>query len=759
MNTNLALRFIIAILFACSICKFEAVAETPQVSSQHSVEMQKGLVLFKKSVRKTLIDNCVKCHNSTSKKADFDLSTRKALLSSGHADRPADQSYLVQVIRHEEEPFMPHKAEKLHPKQIAGITKWLDLGAPYDAPLVEIANGAITQSSGITNADRQFWSFLPLASELPDVEDSWCGNDIDRFVLHKLQSKNLRPQKQATKRQLIRRAYFDLIGLPPTPEEVRSFEADEDADSYERMIDRLLDSKHYGERWARHWLDVARFAESSGFEHDDDRPNAYHFRDFVIKALNDDLPFNEFVRWQIAGDEIAPHNPLAMSATGFLGAGVFPTQLTEVEFESARYDELDDMVSSTSLAFLGLSVGCARCHDHKFDPIPSRDYYQMVATFASTVRSEVKLSLEPASKPVKVQITADGFAPMKNHADGRGYPHYYKNVYFLNRGDVAQKQSVVDQGFLHVLMRNSDGTSHWKQAPPTNWNRSQFRRTALANWITDPTDGAGQLLARVIANRLWQHHFGQGIVTTPNDFGMQGERPTHPKLLDWLASELIRGGWKLKSIHRLIMMSNVYRQGNDINEVAAKIDPKNRLYWRRTPRRLEAEAIRDSCLSISGLLDKTMFGRGTLNESSLRRSIYFTIKRSKLIPSMMLFDWPEHLVSIGQRASTTTAPQALLFLNSEMGRKYASGFAKQLHPLVRGDTKKNEERDYRPAIQYAYESAFGRIPSDREVQISLRFISDSVESNEKPNDETSELGALTDFCHAMLAANEFIYIP
>ncbi|MGH7130121.1 MAG: DUF1549 and DUF1553 domain-containing protein, partial [Planctomycetaceae bacterium] len=339
---------------------------------------------------------------------------------------------------------------------------------------------------------------------------------------------------------------------------------------------------------------MARFAESHGYEQDYDRPHAYHYRDFLIRAFNADMPYDRFVRWQLAGDELAPGDPLAMTATGFLGAGVFPTQLTEQEFESARYDELDDMTATTGVAFLGLSIGCARCHDHKFDPIPTRDYYRLAATFTTTIRSEIDLVLEPGGEPVKVMVASEGFPHMKHHADERGFPHFYEKTFFLQRGDVHQKDGAATQGFLQVLMRGEHQPSHWQIEPPDDWTRTSFRRAALANWITDPQHGAGHLAARVMVNRLWQHHFGRGIVATPNDFGMQGERPTHPELLDWLAAELIGSAefgvrnaelsgnaecgvenaelekthsalrtphsWSLKRLHRLIMTSAVYMQ-------------------------------------------------------------------------------------------------------------------------------------------------------------------------------------------------------
>ena len=544
---------------------------------------------------------------------------------------------------------------------------------------------------------------------------------------------------------MIRRVSFDLIGLPPTPEEVDAFVADFAPDAYERLVDRLLESPRYGERWARHWMDVARFGESHGYEQDYDRPYAYHYRDFLIKALNADMPFDQFIRWQIAGDELAPGDPQAKAATGFLGAGAFPTQLTEAEFESARYEELNDMTATTGSAFLGLSVGCARCHDHKFDPIPADDYYRMASAFTTTIRSEIELTVSPGEKPTKVQVTADGFPHTKHHADDRGFPHFYPKTFVLNRGDVNQKKREASPGFLRVLMRDGRDSSSWRVEPPEGWSRSDFRRASLAQWMTDPEGGAGTLAARVAVNRLWQHHFGRGIVDTPNDFGAQGSPPTHPDLLEYLAGELIRGGWRLKPLHKLMVTSAVYLQNDQFDETRAAIDREDVYHWRRVPTRLEAEPIRDAMLKVSGLLDERMYGPGTLDESMRRRSVYFFIKRSQLIPTMMLFDWPEHLVSIGQRGTTTTASQALMFLNSKLGRDCAEGLAAQ---VMAGDS-----------IGQAYRIAYGREPTSDEKQLAAGFLADQTASHEKAGRPDPGRLAMVDFCQALMGGCEFISIP
>ena len=1009
----------------------------PAVAADHVRKARLGLALFKSDVKSLLRKHCVDCHGGKSTKGDFDLSTRKKLMESGYVEDTAADSYLMSLIRHEEEPAMPFKQPRLKDADIASIAKWLDLGAPYDAPLAEQS----AKPEGpyvVTEEDRQFWSFQPLSKpKPPEISDRWIQNDIDRFILQQLKDARLNPNPTTDRRSLIRRATFDLTGLPPTPEEVDAFVADNDPKAYERLLDRLLQSPHYGERWARFWMDVTRFAESHGYEQDYDRPHAYHYRDFLIRAFNSDMPYDQFVRWQIAGDEFAPENPLALMATGFMGAGVFPTQLTEAEFESARYDELDDIVGTTGVTFLGLSIGCARCHDHKFDPIPSRDYYEMASVFRTAIRSEIELNLTPeenaqreeqfarklkaieqeeadykgqqgsvafkkwlqetsppelsgpwkqlavdriatssgtnyeaqddgswlakgkipptdvvilegslnpglwtgiriealthptlprkgpglaangnfalgnirllisnaedSDKPVelqlsgarathqqdtgtlsvaasidadpvsgwavdkggigkdqaavfqlaepltitdpstlqvelrfehpnqrhamgrirvsttgldnapvetgltgpptdivevlrdsrngsevtsarrekafqwflstqrewtqlqekkaelkkkgsgatltKVQVTSEGWPHMKHHADGRGYPHFYPDTYLLKRGDVQQKVEKVEAGYLKVLMPAKETAEQWSSSAPEGWSRTSFRRASLTNWMTDAERGAGHILARVIVNRLWQHHFGTGIVSSPNDFGFQGERPTHPELLDFLAQDLIDGGWKLKRIHRAMMMSATYRQNADFDEQRASIDRENRLYWRRAPRRLEAEAIRDSMLAVSGQLDPKMFGPGSRDANMRRRSIYFFIKRSQLIPMMVLFDWPEHLVSIGQRATTTVAPQALMFMNSPQGRKYADAFARRLQ---------NEDRQQQ--IQNAYRYAFQRAPTTEELQLGTDFIAAQEALHKKSQSKNATHQALVDYCQALLGMNEFVYV-
>jgi mono/diheme cytochrome c family protein len=722
-----------------------------KLPADHVQRMQQGLALFKAKVRAALVQHCLDCHGGKAKKGGLDLSDRKTLVESGVIEGGSAESRLTALIRHEDDPHMPHKAAKLPDATIADIARWIDLGAPYDRPLVDRAPKG-QRAARPTEADKDFWSFRPLKLvKRPAAHDgAWARTPIDLFVLAALEQRGLRPNSIADRRTLIRRVAFDLTGLPPSPAEIESFAEDPAPDAYDRVVDRLLASPDYGERFACHWMDVARFAESHGYEQDYDRPHAYHYRDFLIRAFNSDIPFDEFVHWQLAGDELAPDDPWAMAATGFLGAGAFPTQLTEAEFESARYNELDDMVATTGVAFLGLSIGCARCHDHKYDPIPSDDYYRLAAVFTTTIRSEIEISPGPGGKRVTVQVTAEGYPHTKHHADERGFPHFYPKTYVLRRGDVNQKVSEAQPGVLGVLAGREASAARWKFEPSAaKCPASSYSRAALAAWLTDTEEGAGALAARVIVNRLWQHHFGRGIVATPNDFGAQGSRPSHPELLEWLASALVRNGWRIKPIHRLIVTSAAYMQDSRYDEARAAVDRENTYHWRRTPRRLEAEPIRDAMLAMAGRLDRRMYGPGSLDVRMPRRSVYLFIKRSSLVPMMMLFDWPEHLVSIGQRSTTTTAPQALAILNSKLARECARGLADRIP----------SDAEPARAVAIAYRIAFGRSPAESESQLAASFLAGQRLAYARDGRPDPRKSALVDLCQAIIGMNEFIYVP
>ena len=737
---------------------FAQPSKASRISPDHVKRMERSRDLFKGKIAAILQHRCVRCHGAQQAKGGLNLSTRTGLLKGGDSGvvvKPgkAEESLLVKLIRHDAEPAMPAEGRRLGATAVNEIVEWIDLGMAYDRPLT--AKGALNSgwtSRRIDRQSRQFWSFRPLQTEpltATNDADGWSRNFIDRYVLVGAQEKALTMNPEADRRTLIRRVYLDLLGLPPSPAQVAAFVANDQPQAYEDLLERLLASSHYGERWGRHWLDIVRFAESAGFEHDEDRPHAFHYRDFVVKALNNDMPFDQFARWQVAGDELAPDDPLALMATGFLGAGVFPTQLTEREFEKARYDELDDMVATLGTSMLGLTIGCARCHDHKFDPIPSADYYRLIATFTTAIRSNVQLRVGDSQTPASVMVVSEGVKPIKHHAEGRGFPHFYPESYFLGRGDPLQKQGVASMGFLQVLMSQSDPDGSWSVKRPAD-AKSSYRRAALSKWLTDVEQGAGHLLARVIVNRLWKHHFGRGLVATTNDFGAQGQRPSHPELLDALALDLIRRGWRLKELHRLMMSSSTYRQSSVDDSQDRQRDPENRWLWHFQPRRLEAEVIRDCMLAVSGLLDRTSFGPGTLDPVSRRRSIYFTIKRSKLIPMLQIFDAPEPLASTGERPATTIAPQALLFMNDPRVRNYARSFAQRLAV--------NREDSLDLVVGRAYAMALGRDATEIEAVAARKFLTAQAESYHEDSRTDARLLSRSDFCQILMSLNEFIYV-
>ena len=697
----------------------------------HAQRMARGLKLFDNEVSALLKQNCLKCHGGEKVKSDFDMATREDMLRGGSHGSvvvpfEAKSSLLVSLINHAKEPNMPDSSPKLPADAISKIATWIDDGAPYSAPLVA-GKKPKKDSSVVTDEDRQWWAFQPLKK-------------VDAKSIDELLSKNAKGMDfapPAEKAVLVRRLYLDLTGLPPDQS---------DTTDLSELTDRLLASPAYGERWARHWLDVARFAESTGFEQDYDRPFAFHYRDFVIKALNSDMPYDQFVKWQLAGDEYEPQNPMALAATGFLGAGVFPSQITANEVESSRYDAMDDMLGTTAGAMLGLTLSCARCHDHKFDPLPTRDYYAMLSTFTTTTRMNVdvhpdgkvtsaittmnaKKNTPAIPNATRMMICAEGYDPIVMHTQGGPF---FDKTHVLKRGNPLMKDGEAAQGFLQVLSKTSDA-KRWQWQPPKDAKYSG-RRRSLSNWITDVDQGAGALLARVIVNRLWQHHFGTGLVPTPNDFGKTGTACTQPELLDWLAAKLIENGWKLKPIHKMILMSRAWQQSSARDAKKETADPANGLFMRFVPQRLEAEAIRDSMLSVSGVLDKTMFGPGTRDENSKRRSIYFNIKRSQLIGSMVAFDLPEPLVSQGARPTTTVAPQALVLMNSPQARTWADGLAKRV--ATAGGAPKQ--------VTMIYRLCFNREPQAAELSAGTEFLKSGA--------------SLADYCQVVLSLNEFIYV-
>jgi hypothetical protein len=614
-------------------------------------------------------------------------------------------------------------------------------------------------------AGPDWWSLQPVRPVA--IPGAGAGrspiNPIDHFILDRLQKERLAPSPAADRRTLIRRLSFDLIGLPPEPHEVEAFVADTSAGAYERLVDRLLDSPHYGERWARHWLDIVRYGESQGFERNKFRPSAWKYRDFVVEAFNSDMPYDRFVRWQIAGDVLRPDDPLAVIASGFLALG--PYDLTAYNNGTpdmrkfAREEELEGLVATVGQAFLGLTVNCARCHDHKFDPVTQSEYYRFSAALGGTYQGAERECVTDANRATvekRVQALrheAQLIASEERLADALTKPslaaqrHRLQSIirllqagpvhttrpkqpgawHIMSRGDYRKPGQVVAPGGVAAVAGVSPDWQLPQDAPEAE------RRKALAGWITDPRN---PLTARVIVNRLWGYHFGTGLVRTPSDFGFQGGAPSHPELLDWLAWQLVHpdGGptWSLKRIQRLIVTSAAYRQSSRIVPQAAHVDADNRLLWRQTPRRLEAEAFRDAVLAVSGEIDLRMGGPGFRdfkhtsagdNETYAvfdavggefnRRSLYRTCVRSGSSPLLDVLDCPDPSVTTPKRTVTSTPLQALSLLNNRFMEYCAERFAERLNREAPGDVAAQVRR--------AYALCFAQSATDAEVAFGENF--------------------------------------
>ena len=693
---------------------------------------------FEQKIRPVLIQHCYTCHSSVADPIEggLQLDFRDGVLkggSRGPAVLPGkpDESILLKAIRYEELEMPP--SGQLPARVIDNFRKWIQKGAvdPRDMP--------VTADSDRIEIDydeaREFWSFRPLSDpSIPKLNAAPIHNPIDRFIFQKQRQAGISLGKTASATVLLRRAYFDLIGLPPGREMVLEVREGMTDSRYETLVDQLLEDLRFGEHWARHWLDLARFAESSGFEQDQPRPDAWPYRDFVIQAFNEDMPYDEFIRLQLAGDQIHPEDIQANVATGFLVAGVENLIQSRKEFERERYDKLDDFVSTVGTGMLGLTIGCSRCHDHKYDPITQRDYYHFAAAFRATISATREFKNgDRITKSYVAQESAEDRIRMVTVSEPsfEDLPTIPAEVHFLIRGDVNNKREVVQTGFPVILN-------------PQPASLQSAGRVELAEWITNTQSGAGHLLARVIVNRLWHHYFGRGIVSTPSDFGTRGALPTHPELLDWLAGELIRNEWRLKTIHKLIVMSATYRQAfrtrteSEVREGGGKPDLENSLFWKREPRRIAAEAIRDSLLRVSGRLESTMYGPGTPDQNSLRRSVYLTVRRSQLIPVLQLFDAPDAVQGLGARQSTTTAPQALMMLNNPFVLACVQSLRSRVESIPH---RSNEE-----FLRNGFLLVLGRVETAEERAIALRVLGNGEKEQKQ------------DFFQMLVCLNEFFYI-
>ena len=734
--------------------------------------------------------------------------------------------------------------------------------------------GEATAGSGVgekrwTKEQTSHWSFLPPKHPaVPAVKTpDWVRNPIDAFILKEIEANELEPSSQTDRVTLIRRLTFDLTGLPPTPAEVDAFVGDQSLDAYEKVVDRLLASPMYGERTSRFWLDLARFAESDGFKSDVTRPNAWRYRDWVVQAFNDDMPYDRFVRLQLAGDEVEPGRNDAFIATGFNRN--WPYEDNNNIPGLNRQLMLDDMTDTTASVFLGLTVACARCHDHKYDPISQVDYYRFQALFAASaakddypllnaveqsmqavieaehearvdvvrrerdqlerpyVRNllasklkdlprdvqaayqtdpqartalqedllrryakEMKVAPEAIEKSMKPDIrrtwvqAGDKMARLAkaapaspNRASGMtDTGPLAPPVRLLQKGNFASPGDVVDPGFLSVFGSSSPERQAHQAAPTAG------RRKALADWLTDPNH---PLTARVMVNRLWQQHFGRGIVATPSDFGTQGVEPTHPELLDWLASEFVAKGWSMKAMHRLMVTSATYRQSSVPASKTVEGDPDNELFSRMPRRRLEGEAVRDALLAVSGQLESKLGGesvfpdlppgvetRGGWKRSATsaernRRSVYVFVRRNLKYPLFDVFDAPDTNVTCPERNISVNAPQALMLLNSEMVLDHARHLAGRLLK------ESSDPSDPTTLVKNAYRLAYGRTPDELELQRGLAFLEEEPGLTSGGNDgarkvtlpstmpdgyDQAQGAALVDYCHVLLNLNEFVFV-
>jgi Protein of unknown function (DUF1553)/Protein of unknown function (DUF1549)/Planctomycete cytochrome C len=862
-------------LFFWSVCL--ALILQSKAQGNPSTEQQARAILEK---------NCYSCH-AAAQMSGLDLRQKETILKGGTrgpaiVPRKAEESLLYKMVTGSGALKMPPGKESLSAGDIEILRNWIDAGAVWEA-------------SASKAVESDWWAFRrPARQDVPKVGNpSWVRNPIDAFILRKLESKNLKPAPPADKRTLVRRAYFDLLGLPPTSQQIESFVQDASPSAYRKLIDELLSSPHYGERWGRYWLDVARYADSGGFETDIYYRNAWRYRDYVVKSFNDDKAYDRFIQEQIAGDELWPDNldldgSYKISSAKLehlearIGTGLYTlgTEIHESNMDARKLlnEKLTDAVDTTGAVFMGLTLGCARCHDHKFDPISQRDYYRFQAIFAESTEVEIPVVMgmsladfkqhypgviaadearvayrlfearvkqrviqakksefsseivaayevpedkrtpkqkelaEPLIKAIREikiekELGAEEQEEQKKlfegiakavlalpEKDAQGFPFdglmerptatvlghlepaLVPVVSVLNRGDLGQDQGKVGPGLPAVLSDGGDLLRQPAAAPFSPRSRSQ-----LALWLTQPDH---PLTSRVMVNRIWQGHFGRGLVSTPNDFGRQGQLPTHPELLDWLAAEFQGSGWSIKSLHRLMMLSNTYQMSSQHpNSMNARTDPDNRYLSRMNRRRLEGEAQWDSIHAIAGTLNLKIGGRPVApplspDESAAlgggkqwavsadpaqhnRRGIYILNRRNFPYPMFEAFDSPENAISCPERDVTTVTPQVLWFLNNRLIFQQAGHFAARLVA----------EAGESPAawIERAWQLALGRPPSSQELREALELL-ESLAQKTPEQKEWSDLpvalnkiplaqaAALTKLCLSVFNLSEFAYV-
>jgi len=724
---------------------------------------------FERGVARVISRHCLECHNARDAKGGLDLTSLASLQRGGDSGPVVlkgdpESSYLVERIEAGEMP-PPVRGEPrpLSSDEIAVFRQWIAAGAVWPDGRVL----SLYESTNDVRAGLDWWSLQQVRRpEVPaTVEPDRVANPIDAFIQAELRRHEMTSAPPADRLVLLRRAYFDLIGLPPAPEQVEAFLNDSATNAFESVVDALLASDQYGERWARYWLDVVRFAETCGYERDQLKPNIWRYRDWVINALNNDLPYDEFVTHQLAGDEIPDRDENSVIATGMLRAGTWNDEPNDAA--DYLYERLEDMVHTTSSALFGLTVKCARCHDHKFDPIQQTDYYRTASFFWAGYIGQAN-----HGGPVKGHLGYDVFGWTDKGRE-------VERIRLLHSGERNRPGPIVAPGFLSAISVLDQPLT----APPES-SRTTHRRLQFARWVTDDRN---PLTARVMVNRLWLHHFGEGLVRTPNNFGFKCDPPSHPELLDWLAAEFVAGGWQLKRMHKLIMMSAVYRQSSQHPRYAeyAQRDSLNRFLWHSHRRRLDAEALRDAMLANSGQLNMVRGGPSFFPKMSdealeglsrkskawtespaserARRSIYMMTKRSRLLPLMTTFDFGNTSLPCGQRDVTLVAPQALALLNNAFVHEQSDAFARRLMAA---------ENELPRQIETAWRVAFGRPPRSDELAIAIDHVEtqqthfamhdgaereSSLATSADSKHDTRRL-ALASLCHVLFNANEYIFI-
>lgn len=809
---------------------------------------QQHLAFFESKVRPLLAEKCWSCHGQQEQKGGLRLDSKGFMLAGGDSGESLvpgniDDSLIVQAVRYESYEMPP--SGKLADDEIAIIEQWVQLGAPWPGSKNEIVERS--PASPFSEDDFNWWAIQPVQdSRTPssdsDLANDWIRTDVDRFVLAKMETKGLSPAPEADRVTLIRRLYFDLVGLPPSPEQIDAFVNDSSDNAYERLVDQLLDSPEYGQRWARHWLDLVRYADSDGYRADHYRPEAWRYRDYVINSLNNDKPYDQFVREQIAGDELYPESTEALIATGFLRNGIYEYNIRDAIGQWNVI--LNEITDTTGDVFLGLGMQCARCHDHKFDPILQSDYFRLRAYFepiswrdditiataeqqaefetqnaiwlekTQEIRAEIeqietqyKASAQktaigrfPANIQAMFAKSVEERTPFEQQIVELGYRQVlfeYDRLDSMIKGEtkdrllelkrelakfdqfkpkplptamaatdvgpkapptiIPKKRKEVQPGMLALLEQqglrtavnsSSAGSgnateisqtlvstlksdSHVVETTQRETSESTGRRSELARWITSPDN---PLTVRVIVNRVWQYHFGRGLAANSSDFGTLGGPPSHPELLDYLAVRFLENGWRLKPLHRLIVTSATYRQSSTHPqfEEYRSIDPSNDWYWRYNSRRLDAEQIRDSLLAVTGQLNTTAGGPGSLGDQS-RKSIYTRVMRNARDPLLDVFDLPLFFSSSATRDTTTSPIQSLHLFNNPSMLQFGRSLAKRV------ESEAGTERDHTTKIQRAWRLAYGREPSVAEIERSLKFLQTQAELLKKERESEAQV--------------------